>query len=157
MILDLLDSTWSTSPSLLIIHQILTLLKLHYPYRFSTLYILNCNIIFHYLYKQIQNFIPSKVLKKILILNDDDMMKNLLVDHIGKVYKTSLCMNAYINNLMLLYICIFLYIIYTTPSIFLMSTSSSNSTSICIYKSFYYITEFLRNRIWGHSNGTIVK
>jgi len=107
VILDLLDSTWSTSPSLLIIHQILTLLKLHYPYRFSTLYILNCNIIFHYLYKQIQNFIPSKVLKKILILNDDDMRKNLLVDHIGKVYKTSLCMNAYINNLMLIYICIF--------------------------------------------------
>lgn len=92
MILDLLDSTWSTSPSLLTIHQILILLKLHYPYRFSTLYILNCNIIFHYLYKQIQNLIPSKVLKKILILNDDDMMKNVLIDHIGKVHKTYLSM-----------------------------------------------------------------
>ena len=119
MILDLLDSTWSTSPSLLIIHQILTLLKLHYPYRFSTLYILNCNMIFHYLYKQIQNFIPSKVLKKILILNDDDMMKNLLVDHIGKVYKTSLCMNDILIILCFYIYVSFLYIIYTTPSIFL--------------------------------------
>ena len=149
MILDLLDSSWSTSPSLLIIHQILTLLKLHYPYRFSTLYILNCNIIFHYLYKQIQNFIPSKVLKKILILNDDDMMKNKLVEHIGKVYKTSLCMNAYFNNLMFLYISIFLYIIYTTPSMFLY-----------VYIIFYlyiYTTEFVRNSIWRHSSRTIDK
>jgi hypothetical protein len=157
VILDLLDSTWSTSPSLLIIHQILTLLKLHYPYRFSTLYILNCNIIFHYLYKQIQNFIPSKVLKKILILNDDDMMKNLLVDHIGKVYKTSLCMNAYINTYASIYMYIFIYHLYNTIYFSLCLTSSSISTSICIYKSFNYTTEFVRNRIWRHSNGTIVK
>ena len=90
MILDLFDSTWTTSPSLIIIHQILILLKLHYPYRFSTLYIINCNLIFKYFYKQIKNLIPTKVLKKIFILNndndDDDMMKNnILFDHIGKV------------------------------------------------------------------------
>jgi len=87
VILDLFGFSWNMAPTLIIIHKILNLLKSHYPYRFSTLFIINSSTLFYYIYNQIKIFIPIKALKKIMILNSDDynMMKNILINHIGKV------------------------------------------------------------------------
>lgn len=82
LVLDLADFSWKTCLPVHFIHQSLTLLKSHYPYRLNGVYLLNAGTAFSVLWRLLKPVIPSRVLEKTFLPSPQEQLK-VLDEHIG--------------------------------------------------------------------------
>lgn len=81
-IMDLDGLTYAQCPPVSFLKQAISLLKLHYPYRLSAVYVVNAGGAFNMLYNMMKPILPKKALAKTYVLKAEES-NAFLVDTIG--------------------------------------------------------------------------
>lgn len=81
-VMDLDGLTYAQCPPVSFLKQAIHLLKSHYPYRLSAVYVVNAGGAFNLLYNMLKPILPKKALTKTYVLKPEDS-NAFLVDTIG--------------------------------------------------------------------------